>query len=334
MTTTEPSPFSSPDSRIKYEGKVKIGHAGRYVLPDPVTGKEKHWTRVSTIAHVLSDSFHLDNWKYRMIAKGMGIRPDLAMMAANLDVTADKDDLQEIASKAMEAAGSNIGANMGTALHGYAERLDAGEDLRKESMHTSTRRALSRYQETMREYGLATDPRLMERVVLNYEYGIVGRLDRILMDDEFWPLPRIGDLKTQKTMDFGGLEIGVQLALYAHANYMWNEDTREWEEFPPVDQEWAKVIHLPAQGEICEIYDVNLDDGWSCVRLAMNVRKSRNIGKGILTLAPNDRAWRVRIKNAQSRADLSAIWQEAQVEGKWSKALQEYGIQRMKEIGQ
>lgn len=332
MTTTDAGPFSSPDTKSGYEGKVKIGHAGRYVLPDPITGKEKHWTRVSTIANVLRESFHLDKWQLRMVAKGMGIRPDLVALAANLDVKEDRDALQDIADKAHEAAGGNIGANMGTALHAYAERVDRGEDLSKEGMHGNTRKALDRYRKTIAEYGLEIDPNLMERVVLNYEYGIVGRLDRIVNDPLLWNLPRIGDLKTGSTMDFGGLEIAMQLALYANADYMWNEETGEWEDFPKIDREMAIVMHLPSKGEICEIYDVGIDDGWKCVRLAMNVRKARKIGKGLLTPRPNDREWRVRIKSAQTRADLSAIWTEAQAEGKWSKSLQEYGLERLNEI--
>jgi len=331
MTATG-NPFTSPDTNQKYSGKVKIGHAGRYVLPDPITGQEKHWTRVSTIAHVLADSFMLDQWKARMLAKGMGLRPDLGMVARDLDVRDDRDDLQEIADKAMEAAGASVGANMGTALHKYAERLDAGEDLSGERMHESTKRALNRYQKTMQDEGLIIDPGFMERVVLNYEYGIVGRLDRAVNDPVLWSFPRIGDLKTQKTMDFGGLEIAMQLALYARADYMWNEDTSEWEEFPKMDLNAATVIHLPAQSDECEIYDVDIDVGWQCVRLAMNVRKARKIGKGLVLPRPNDRQWRIRIMQAKSKQDLSAIWQDAQREGKWSKRLQQFAMDRLKEI--
>jgi hypothetical protein len=331
MTITD-NPFSEPDTDSGWTGKVQMGHAGRYVLPDPVTGKEKLWTRVSTIAKVLQDSYHLDKWHLRMVAKGMGIRPDLVALAANMDVREDKEALQEVADTAHEAAGGSIGANMGTALHAYCERVDRGEDLSGVGMHDKTRRALDRYQKTMREYGLETDPQLMERVVLNYEYGIVGRLDRILNDSVFWKLPRIGDLKTGSTMDFGGLEIAMQLSLYAHADYIWNEETGKWDEFPPMDQEKGIVMHLPSKGGDCEIYDVDIDGGWKCVRLAMNVRKARKIGKGFMQPRKNDRAWRVRILNAETPADLSAIWREAQDERKWSKSLQKYGTERLAEI--
>lgn len=330
MTVTD-DVFSSPDGN-GWAGKVRTGHAGRYELPDPVTGKKKLWTRVSTIAKVLQDSYHLDRWHLRSVAKGMGIRPDLVALAANLDVREDRDELQDIADKAHEAAGGNVGANMGTALHAYIERVDAGEDLRHEGMHDKTRRALDHYQKTMREYGLVTDPSLMERVVLNYEYGIVGRLDRILNDPVFWKLPRIGDLKTGSTMDFGSLEMAMQLSLYAHADYIWNEDEGVWEKFPEMDTEKGIIMHLPSIGGECEIYDVDIDGGWKCVRLAMNVRKARKIGKGFMIPRPNDREWRLRILEAKTREELSDVWHAAQAEGKWTKRLQEYGMERLAEI--
>lgn len=322
--------FETPDNG--HAGKVKIGHAGRYVLPDPYTGKEKHWTRVSTIAKVLQDSYHLDNWKLRMVAKGMGIRHDLVMLAANLDVKEDRDELQEIASKAHEAAGGNVGANLGTALHGYVERMDAGEDLSRERMAPETRRSLDLYHETMTRNGLVTDPRFMERVVLNSEYGIVGRLDRILTCPRFWSLPKIGDLKTQQTMDFGGLEIAIQLSLYAHADWMWNEETGVWEPFPEMDTETAIVMHLPAKEKSCEIWDVDIATGWQCVRLAMNVRKARKIGKRLMTPHRDDFQWRIKILDATSVDDLSAIWRDAQSSGEWSKSLERFGLERLAAI--
>jgi hypothetical protein len=64
----------------------------------------------------------------------------------------------------------------------------------------------------------------------------------------------------------------------------------------------------------------------------MNVRKARKIGKGFLQPRKNDRAWRVRIQNAQSAEDLSAVWRDAQAERKWSKSLQQYGMERLAEI--
>lgn len=323
--------FSSPDES-GWEGKVRIGHAGRYVLPDPITGKEKHWTRVSTIAKTLQDSYHLDKWHLRMVAKGMGIRPDLVELAANLDVKEDKEELQGIAEKAHEAAGGSVGANMGTALHAYAERVDRGEDLTDVPMKGSTRAALDRYHETMTQYGFVTRPEFMERVVLNSEFGIVGRLDRILYDPVFWDLPRIGDLKTGSTMDFGGLEIAMQLGLYANSDYIWNSDEGKWETFPEMDTQWAIVMHLPSKGGDCEIYDVDIDGGWKCVRLAMNVRTARRRGKGFLQPRRNDRAWRVRILKAQSAEDLSAIWRDAQAARKWNKELEAYGKKRLQEI--
>jgi len=99
-----------------------------------------------------------------------------------------------------------------------------------------------------------------------------------------------------------------------------------------MDQEKAIVMHLPSKGGECEIYDVDIDGGWKCVRLAMNVRKARKIGKGFMQPRRNDREWRIRILEAKSAEDLSAVWRDAQAERKWTKSLQAYGLERLREI--
>lgn len=328
-------PFSSPDR--PWKGAVKIGHGRRYVLPDPITGEERLWTRVSTVAKTLADTYHLDRWNERMITKGLGLRPDLALLAANLDVTDDKDELQGIVTKAKDAAGSAVGANLGTALHGLCERLDGGEDLSKVRVRPGVRGALDLYQETITENGIVIDASMMERVVLNYEYGIVGRIDRLISRPRIWDLPRIGDLKTGSTLDFGGLDIGIQLALYANADYLWDEENGSWHPFPEIDKESATVIHLPAVSALegkpeCNIFKVDVAKAWEYVRLAMTVREARKQGKSLLIPEQLDFRWRDRIMDAKSSAELSAVWKDATLEGEWSKSLEQFGLRRMEEI--
>lgn len=318
--------FVDPDHGDK-PGAVKFSHNGRYILPDPETGKEKQWTRASTIAHTISDTFHLDKWRDRMIARGMGLRPDLASLAGQYDVTENKRELQEIADKALDTAGANQGANLGTALHGYAERLDAGEDVFRQRMQPTTRRTLELYQEQKSKQGIRILPEYMERVVLNKEYGIVGRLDRIAEVDTY-PLPVIADLKSQKDF-FSYMEIAIQLAIYSRADFMWNEDTCEWEQMPEMDTENAFVIHVPAQRkegqETCEIHWIDLVEGWFYVRLAMNTRKARKRGKFAGRPLGNELYWRQRLAAATSATELSAIFREAHSAGEWNDKLTEFG---------
>lgn len=316
--------FVSPeDPKPKYP--VKYGHANRYDLPDPVTGKQRLWTRVSTIVGTLKDRYHLNKWERRVIVKGMSMRPDLAMLAANLDVSENKKELNSIAEKAKDTAGGNKGANMGTALHDYAERLDGGATLVAEHMTIHTKKSLIRYQQELKDNDIQVLPNLMEKVVCIHELGVCGRLDRVLTS-RWWDMPRIGDLKTQQSMDFGYMEVAMQEALYSRANYMYNEDTGEWDPFPEIDQFKGLVMHLPAEQDFCEFHEVDLDSGWECVKLAMTLRMWRKRGKYMGNVYVNDFAWRARIVSAKTVADLSAVWRDAMLVGEWSKSLEELGL--------
>jgi hypothetical protein len=328
--STDADIFASPDTGGRSDDEYIRN--GRYYMPDPITGKYRYYSRASKMGKILADTYHLDRWNERMIMKGAGLRPDLVALAASLDVTDDKEELQSLADSAKEAAGSKVGANMGTALHKHCERLDGGEDMSKVPMTLGTRNALDVYRQTMAEYGFVIDPALMERIVLNKKLDIMGRLDRVLMDPEFWDLPRIGDLKTQKTMDFGALEIAVQLSIYANAEWMWNFDTKSWEEFPQMDIEYAHVMHLPVGKNLCEMFRVDIANGWRCAKLAMNVRRSRNVGRGLVTKMPNDREFRLAIKAAETVDDLSMVWRLANAVGVWNPDLEKYGKTRQMEI--
>lgn len=312
-------------------GKVQIVR-GRYRLPHPLTGKITSFTRVSNIAKTISDTYHLDKWKLRTLAKGMGLRPDLGELAASLDITEDKEELQKLAEQAMEAAGGSVGANMGTALHAYCERQDSGEDVLAGHLTRGTRRDLEAYRDLLQRKGIEMLPEYMERVVWTRASNSVGRLDRIGWDRALWPCPRIVDLKTQKTMDFGGLEIAMQLAMYANADCMWNELTCEWEPMPEVDLNTATVIHLPVGKGYAETYPVPIDLGWQDVMLSLAVKDRRKRGKNYLTPEPDDRAYRVQLVTATSRQELSATYRKAYDAGLWSEELKALGLARLRTL--
>ena len=44
---------------------------GRYKIPHPTTGKDMSWTRATTMASSVADTFGLTNWKTRMVAYGL-----------------------------------------------------------------------------------------------------------------------------------------------------------------------------------------------------------------------------------------------------------------------
>jgi hypothetical protein len=159
---------------------------------------------------------------------------------------------------------------MGTALHRITELEDAGREVRPGSLAGE----LNAYRATMAARGWRAVPEYLERIICVPELGCAGRLDKLLerVGD---PLLMVGDLKSQKSMDFGGLKIAIQLAIYSHAYAMWNEDTETWEDPPPINQEEAVVLWAPIGRKLCEPYWVNLVRGWHWAQRSLETREGR-----------------------------------------------------------
>lgn len=310
MTTpqlTDPAPVlvdpPTPEARPKKDAKAEkwITHNGRYALPDPDTGKDRTWTRVTTLAETLESRYNLERWGERMTAKGMAMRADLVAMATNLnpDDDQDKKTLNKIARDAKEAAGSSRGANLGTALHRLTELSDAGQEVQAGSLA----RELEAYRALMASRRWRAVPEYLERIVVVPELGCAGRLDKLVQragEDRLM----VADLKSQKSMDFGGLKIAIQLAIYAHAYAVWNEDTETWEDPPPIDQEEAAVLWAPIGHGACEPFRVNLVRGWHWAQRSLEAREGRKENLVV--------PWRVQAPTEEEMAaDLFlARWQE------------------------
>src|SRR6266566_3631546 len=103
----------------------------RYRIPDPVTSKERSWTRVSTWARAVADEFNLQQWAERHVALGLALRGDLllhvaALAALDQENLENKKKLQELCEQAKNYAKAKFGANVGSGLHGFTEALDSG----------------------------------------------------------------------------------------------------------------------------------------------------------------------------------------------------------------
>jgi hypothetical protein len=242
---------------------------GRYLLPDPVTGEERAWTRATTIANTLSDPWGLVDWKMRMVAKGVATRDDLRALASALPLDSGKKQLNEVARDAIEYAGGSSGRNMGTALHEWTAQSDQGSS---PEVPEPWDRDLEAYDATLALHGVRVIPSLVERIVCIPDLGIAGTFDRIVVWD---PHAYIADVKTGADLSYGWLEIAVQLALYANAEWIWNEGAGEWESAQPVDKTQGLVMHMPVGQARCELHWVDLELGWSAVQLAVDVREWR-----------------------------------------------------------
>ncbi|MFC6017773.1 hypothetical protein ACFP2T_16350 [Plantactinospora solaniradicis] len=246
---------------------------GRYLLPDPGqpgATSTLAWTRATTFAKSISDTFGLTKWQLRMALKGLTMRPDLfaRVSAATVD---DRQVLDQVAEAAKEAAASSSGANLGSALHQFTERLDRGEQVTVPAPWDAD---VAAYRKVLTEAGIEVNAEWIERIIVVRQYHIAGTLDRILHSPT-WRLPRIGDLKTGKDLSYGWLEIAVQEAIYANADAMWNGLTGQYEPMPEVDREVGVVIHLPVGKATATLYEVDLVAGWEIAQVCATVRGLR-----------------------------------------------------------
>lgn len=261
---------------------IRRDRYGRYLIPDPDTGRERPWTRATTLAGTLADRYGLEQWDQRNLALGLAARHDLYLRVASC-TPEDKGELNKIVAEAKEAAKSKAGANIGTALHRFTERIDIGEPVSPPPPYD---RDIDAYTGAMTAAGVTIVPGWLERILVLPDLGIAGTCDR-LCQSPAWPLPQIADLKTGKdVVRYGMVEIALQLALYAHATYWWHPETGH-HPMPDVDRRHALVMHLPAGQGACTLYQVDIAAGWEAVQLAVAVREWRK-RKDIAEIVP---AW-------------------------------------------
>lgn len=331
MTTATADPFAAPAAPVKRD------QWGRYVLPDPVTGKERGWTRVSTVARTLADEYNLNQWKLRQAVKGVALRKDLIAGAAAANPETDKKALDEIAKKAMEVAGSSAGANLGTALHTFTQRFDQGETLVSLGVPEPLDQDVLAYVETLRAHALGIRPEWIERIVVLPELGIAGTFDRIVTQPSGATHAKphtVLDLKTGKDLSYGWLEIAIQQALYAHAPLMWDPATGTYEPMPPVDQDRALVLHLPVGKAHGQLYGINIIEGWEYALLAMQARAARSGSKGLAWLVePNPEDLAIHnVARANTNEELAELWDRYHPRGLWTEAVNTAAAARWEHI--
>lgn len=270
ITIEQPTAARPEPSRDRY---------GRYLLPQPA-GKDKGYTRATTVAKTLSDTYGLTRWQVRMTAQGLSQRPDLFARVAS--AAGDAKSLDQICEQAKEAAAASSGANIGTALHAFTEAVDAGRPV---TIPAPWDADVAAYTAALQAAEVTVDPAYIETVLALHSLEVAGTMDRLVTMPDGRRL--IADLKTGKDLSYGWGEIAIQLALYANADETYDYGTGQYGPMPEVDLDEALVMHLPAGQARCDLYLVDIAAGWEAVELCAAVRTWRKRKGLAYPLAPD-----------------------------------------------
>lgn len=332
-------PFATTTSLGPEEEDPERITGGRYRLPDLTIhpggwletgdGPRKYgWQRVTTLVKAIGDSRALDLWHQRELLKGLVLREDLYdLVCATVATVKDPKDLrrelEDLAAKILMAAGTDSGANLGTAFHGFTEAQDLG------LMHYARKKwhgRLRNYQEGLDSHRLKVDPEYVERRVVILKYGAAGTLDRLLWDltDLVY---RVGDLKSQKAF-WTWLEISAQLAAYQMADAIWDRKARRYVEPPKIADDLAVVAWMPVDHPETEdgvdFFNVDLEEGREtledCYRIDRRraAAKSRKQTLGLLRPIPElslVESYARRLDCVGSPQEGSALWAEITARG-------------------
>ena len=112
-----------------------------------------------------------------------------------------------------------------------------------------------------------------------------GNFDRLLrLKREIKGIPAgtvvIGDIKTGKQDDEYAMKVFIQLAIYAHSVRYDQETGRRWPIHEDLSHEWGVLIHVPFSGggqPRCDIYPIDLTEGWRLAQLSMDITQSRKL---------------------------------------------------------
>ena len=308
----------------------------RYRFPNPTKNRTtilESWTRTTTLIDAPEDKFHLEAWKQRSVAKGLGLRPELVAAAAMLDVKADSTKLNAIVGKALDASGAGAKADLGTALHSMTESYDWTGSL--DAIPEAYHKRMLQYAYALKAHGVIIAPDMIERCIVSTTYQAAGTFDRVvrLSDGSYCKL----DLKTGSSLDFGRKKIAAQLAVYVDGfndHGVWDGRQMTHPGFK-VRTDFGLVAHLPSDSDGCYLYKVDLEPGREWAALALAVRGARSDKRDPFELLTGDPcvdpfsladpdagdSWEGRLAGCNTVAELLAVMGEARAKGAWNERL-------------
>jgi hypothetical protein len=269
------------------------------VIPES-GGKPRSFTRVTTLAGVLSDESSLTKWKMRIVMAGAASARSLTDAARGIDpeTPEGKRQLSKLADRAFAAGGGNAKSERGTWLHLLSEHVDRDEELPPCSAED---------RDDMDAYRRAVAPlrmKAIEQPMVNTALGAAGTADRIAETELRTPDGDVAghvivDLKTGG-LDYAALKIACQLKTYASGRcydplwwlshpddpeaiarwraYEFTEEqaAQAYSDIPELNQDWGIVVHLPAGTGTARLVWVDLGAVGEALEDATRVRAWRS----------------------------------------------------------
>jgi hypothetical protein len=254
--------------------EVERDRWGRPLVVPPTGGKKIAYTRCTTFVGAIEDTYKLGQWLQRHAIKGTALHDDL--IAAVRDTHPDnKAELDRLAEEAKTRSGAGDAARLGTYMHAVTEAADRGQDpaLVDRPWLSTGELDPEAYKADLEAYLAATSEMqavAVEQFTVNDPLKVGGTPDRVV---KLGGKRYIADLKTG-SIEWGGLKIAAQLAMYARSR-PYDIATDERLEGHGAEIDRGIVIHLPYGTATCRLYWVDLRVGWEAVLLCRRIREQR-----------------------------------------------------------
>ena len=252
---------------------------GAPLVRDPDgSGRWARYARPSGFGHDLDDESALNNWRIDRAIEGVATTPSLAAaIAANIGRKEGRKDRRE---QAITIGRGDEAADLGTALHAMAHRLETEAEFRAPEPYASD---LAAYLMALDAAGLESTH--FECHVCSDSRRAAGTADRIYRARRQLRLPGgelldpgqsvIGDLKTGKTLDYSLPGYAIQLAIYADGCF-YDVETDERSPLPEgLRTDYGLIVHLPVGQARCELLWTDLEVGRHGADLVQQVRQWR-----------------------------------------------------------
>lgn len=347
--TTEWQGYPLPPEPPRFQ--PKFNGWKQYLLPSPTTGRPTGFARATTISDTLDDTFGLSRWKRRetvryvlsLLDRAAESTPEGNRAAERVEElrtayrTASKVGIIDgVLDLIDNEGGGKDAAELGTCVHAWLEALDLGTVLYRD-LPEFIRPYADAYYAILTRFGLIAEPIYCERIVLNDrgEESVVGTLDRIYRVVSTGELV-LGDVKTSKSLEYSWLPYAVQLAVYGWATKMLKVDGSGWEHMPPINKEFAILMHIPSdQPERSQAVTMDLWWGGGTMVTAIETRRLRKEAKNVVPFkhaipVPSPEALRYvearrALMDISAPEDLNRVWEQYQ--DVWDDALTALGEQ-------